>query len=336
MTSKELQKKEKNLTAQERFTSKIIQQFTAQAGEIELSPYQKRLIQNYYIYTDKALATAEESRSRKKDNHNPPIIWSNVNLNSLALDLVYYSKVGLDMAQDNHLFPIPYYNSKTKKYDLNLMPGYNGIAHIATEYAKEKPLDVITELVYENDTFIPHKRGGKQKFDDYTFDIPKPFDRGKIVGGFGYIQYENEIKNKLLFISKKDMDKRKPAYASAEFWGGEKYNYATKKKEKVEGWQDEMYLKTLKRFVYSSKNIPLDPQKIEDAAFKHVKEKEEKMAELEAQIEIEENANTIDIETITEEPEVNKQTGEIIEPEQEEKLPFEEDMPEPAEIEPEF
>ena len=308
-----IQKKEVTLNQKERFTAKILEEFKNTAGEIELSDYQRKLIQNYYIYCNKALTTAEDNRKRKKDSTNPPVIWANVNLNDLALDLVYYSKLGLDMAQPNHLFPIPYYNNKTKSYNVNLMAGYNGIAYIATKYALDEPLDVITELVYENDTFIPHKRGGRQKFDDYTFDIPKPFDRGAIVGGFGYIIYPNEKKNTLIFLSKPDMDKRKPAYASAEFWGGQKYNYATKKKENTEGWQNEMYLKTLKRFVYSPKNILLDPQKIESDAYRHMKKRDEEMASVTAQVEIEEQANTIDITEELEPEGVNTETGEVIE-----------------------
>ena len=42
---------------------------------------------------------------------------------------------GKEMMQENHLFPIPYKNNKTRKYDVNLMPGYNGIRYIAEKYA---------------------------------------------------------------------------------------------------------------------------------------------------------------------------------------------------------
>ena len=46
------------------------------------------------------------------------------------------------------------------------------------------------------------------------------FDRGKIVGGFGYIEFEDATKNKLIIMTLKDIEKRKTRHAAAEFWGG--------------------------------------------------------------------------------------------------------------------
>lgn len=61
------------------------------------------------------------------------------------------------MMQDNHLTPIPFKNNKTRKYDVNLMKGYNGIRFISEKYALDKPVSVTIELVYSNDTFRPIK-----------------------------------------------------------------------------------------------------------------------------------------------------------------------------------
>jgi recombination protein RecT len=135
------------LTMSERFTNLVLREFGSNvAGALQVSEYQKRLIQGYFISIDRALKMAEEARIRKNDNNknhkydnNLPVTWNNVNLNDLALDVVHYAKMGLDMMQDNHLFPIPYKNNKTNKYDVTLMPGYNGIQYIAEKYAVEKP-----------------------------------------------------------------------------------------------------------------------------------------------------------------------------------------------------
>ena len=65
----------------------------------------------------------------------------------------------------------------------------------------------------------------------------------------------------------KDILKRKPEYASANFWGGKATEWQTvdgkRKKVEVEkeGWFEEMCRKTLIREVYSAKHLPRDPQK---------------------------------------------------------------------------
>lgn len=65
----------------------------------------------------------------------------------------------------------------------------------------------------------------------------------------------------------KDILKRKPEKASGEFWGGKKTAWEKGQKVEVEteGWFEEMCLKTVKREVYSAKNMPRDPKKIDDA-----------------------------------------------------------------------
>lgn len=299
---------EQELNISERFINKVTSQFIKKAGQTQISEYQKQLIQGYFIKTDRALAMAEENRKRKngsnsdheKYDNNLPITWANVNLDNLALDVVYYSKVGLNMLEDNHLFAIPYKNTKTNKYDIVLMQGYNGIQYLAEKYALDKPKSITVELIYSTDTFKPIKKDFNNKVESYVFEINNPFDRGEIVGGFGYIEYEDKAKNKLVFMSKAAIEKRKPKNASPEFWGGT-IKVKDKKGKQVEitkdGWIDEMYLKTLKREVYSSKYIPRDPAKIDDL-YQYIKNRELENIELEAQHEIDNNANgdVIDID----------------------------------------
>ena len=175
------------LAMSERFTNTVLKEFGSNvAGAIQVTDYQRQLIQGYFIGIDRGLKLAEEARIRKNQSNtdhkwdNPlPVTWGNTNLNDLALDVVHYARMGLDMMQDNHLSPIPYRNKKTSKYDITLMPGYNGIQYIAEKYAVEKPLATTVELVYSTDTFRPIKKSKDNRIESYEFEITNAFDRGR-------------------------------------------------------------------------------------------------------------------------------------------------------------
>ena len=286
--------------AAERFTAKVMKEFGSTVGEIQVTDYQRQLVQGYFIAIDRALKSAEEERLRKNEknkdhekyDNNLPVTWGNVNLNDLALDVVHYARMGLDMMQENHLFPIPYKNNKTGKYDMTLVPGYNGIQYIAEKYAVEPPLAVTVELVYSTDTFRPIKKSAENRVENYDFAINNAFDRGEIIGGFGYIEFADPVKNKLVIMTKKDIEKRKPKYASANFWGGKQKVWENGKQvdQETDGWYEEMCLKTIKREIYSAKHIPRDPKKIDDN-YQYMKMREARIAELEAQDIIDANAN---------------------------------------------
>lgn len=299
----ELQKQE--LTASERFTGMVMKEFQGNIGGLNLNEYQKQLIRGYFIGIDNALKKAEEARlnknswksTKEEDKNNLPITWQNVNMNDLAIAVVHHAKLGLDMQIPNHLNAIPYKNNKTQKYDIGFLKGYKGLEYIATQLSLYPIRNIIIELIYSNDVF---EIVNKDNITRYNFIIKNPFDRGEIIGGFGYIQYVDETRNKIVTLSKKDIDKRKPSYAAAEFWGGEKYNPATKQKEPVEGWYEEMARKTIARATYNA--VPIDPKKVNES-YAYVVESNENTYEnvIEGQVaeEIEENANKelIDIET---------------------------------------
>ena len=322
--------------ASERFTKMVMHQFGGSVGAPALTEFQQRLIQGYFIAVDRALKAAEDERLRKNKNNRDhkfdndlPVTWENINLTDLALDVVHYARMGLDMMQDNHLFPIPYKNNKLKKYDVTLMPGYNGIRYIAEKYAVEAPVAVATELVYSTDSFRPIKKNRENRVESYEFTINQPFERGDVVGGFGYIEYSDATRNELIIMSLKDILKRKPAYASANFWGGKQkvWENGTQVEKEVEGWFDEMCLKTLIREVYSAKHIPRDPQKIDDS-YQYMKYREAQAAEMQVREDIDAYANGEIIDTTPELPPreaatlpptaesypVNRNTGEVIEP----------------------
>ena len=108
------------LAASERFTNMVLKEFSGSvAGAAEVTERQRRLIQGYFIGVDRALKLAEEERIRKNENNKNhdydntlPVSWNTVNMGDLALDLVHYARMGLDMMQPNMLFPIPYKNKK--------------------------------------------------------------------------------------------------------------------------------------------------------------------------------------------------------------------------------
>ena len=255
-----------------KFANDVIAGFAVSIGAPQVTDYQLRLIQNYFIGIDRALAEAESKRSRED---RPPVWWTNVNMEALVVDVVDCARLGLDMSQENHLYAIPYFNEKTRRYDVTLMTGYVGIEYVAMKYAADPPVNVTLQLVYENDVFKPIMRDAAIKVEAYRFEIPNPFDRGSLIGGFGYIEYKDARKNRLVTLSKAQMDKRKPERRSGNFWGK---------------WDDEMYLKTLARHVYSPKYIPRDPMKIDDA-YQHRKLREAQIAALEAETAVETGAN---------------------------------------------
>lgn len=319
------------LTMSERFTNKVLQEFGGNvAGALQVTDYQRTLIQGYFIVIDRALKAAEEERVRKNaanKNHdydnNLPISWKTVNLNDLALDLVHYARMGLDMMQENMLFPIPYKNNKRNWYDVNLMEGYNGIRYIAEKYAVEVPTAVTIEVVYSTDTFKPIKKGKDSRIENYEFKINNAFDRGEIIGGFAYLEFTDPTKNELIIMSMKDIKKRKPKYASANFWGGVQKVWENGKQVETEceGWLDEMVRKTIIREAYSAKHLPRDPKKVDDN-YQYMKMREARYAEIEAQTEISANANAILIdtaptpaelpETTADRPAVDLNTGEVV------------------------
>ena len=296
----------------ERFMQKVIHEFSGSVGEFQITEYQRQLIQGYFIGVDRALKTAEAERVRKNENNRDhkydnavPVTWANVNMADLALDVVHYARLGLDTMQANFITPIPYLNKKAGRYDINLMLGYNGIKYIAEKFALCPPKSVTIELVYSTDNFKPYKKGRDNDVESYDFEITNPFDRGHIIGGFGYIEYDDPKKNELVLMSMKDIEKRKPEYASANFWGGKANEWKNGKKVEVDkdGWLDEMCRKTLIREVYSPKHILLDPRKVDDS-YQYMKQREEKLQAVQEDMQtiIDVTANSVPVEQVKELP----------------------------------
>ena len=303
-------------TSADIFMAKVITEFTTGDSPVALTQFQRRLAKNYFITLDAVLAKAEAGRLKKSEKWRDevPVTWDHVNMQKLAQDVVAVCRIGLDPAQKNHIAMIPYKNNTTKLYDIGFIEEYRGIELKSMKYGLDVPDAVIVHLKYSNDIFTPYFKDKDNKSDTYEFKVVNAFDRGKVEGGFYYHFYaENFAKNKLVVMTLEEIEKRKPRYASPEFWGGEKPVWKDGKKtgkmESVDGWRKEMQWKTVYRAAYN--NITIDSQKI-DADYMRMKEIEGSVAEHNIQAEIDAKANkefidigsgeVIDAEVTTEMP----------------------------------
>lgn len=247
-------KPEKQLTASERFTNEVMRQFEAEAGmPAAFSDYERTLAQHLFLKIDSMLKEFEAKRLQSRNNEKAPYIWENINLRKLAPDAVHRIKLGLDALIPNHIHPIPYFNGKEGKYDLDLRVGYRGKHYYRVMNALEKPLDVRYELVYSNDKFKPIMKSFNNEIESYEFEITNPFDRGHVIGGFGYIMFEDPRKNKLVIVSKKDFDKSMNLAQSKDFW--------TK-------FPEQMMYKTLVHRV--TDHLQIDPKSVNAPAYAYV------------------------------------------------------------------
>ncbi|MEK3973685.1 recombinase RecT [Psychrobacillus sp. FSL K6-1267] len=287
-------------TQSERFLKNVETQFAAEAGApMAFTDYERTLAQHLFLKVDNVLKDLETKRLSADKPYGTAYEWKNVNMRKMALDSVHRVKLGLDALIPNHVHPVPYFNKREGKYDIDLRVGYVGEAYYKIQNAVDEPIDVIYELVYDTDEFIPIKKSHKNKIESYEFTIKNPFSRGKIIGGFGYIVYENEIKNELVMVTEEDFLKSRKAAQSKTFW---------------DGHPTEMRFKTLVHRVTSK--LKIDPKKVNAASYAYV---ENQNQEDSIRREINENANSeiLDIEGGEVEDimqiDVDEETGEVIE-----------------------
>jgi recombination protein RecT len=285
--------KSESRAASERFLENVEKQLVAETGnEIALTEHESTLAQHLFLKVDAILRDFETKRQNgKKSNEITPYNWHNINMRKVALDAVHVVKLGLDALIPNHLHPVPYFDWRAKKYNLDLRIGYVGKEYYRLQMAVEKPVDIIKELVYSNDHFKPIKKDAGHAVETYEFDIKNPFDRGHIIGGFGYLVYEEETKNKLILVSEADFEKSKKAAQSDKFWNAH---------------PERMRYKTLVHRI--TEMVPVDPMKI-NASFAHVEEME---SDNSVRREVNENANSEVLDIKAEEPNEPEEKPEII------------------------
>ena len=140
----------KDASHSERFTKMVEKEFSSNAGKLEVTSFQRKLIQHYFIKLDSVLKENESRRMAKSEQYRDSLefSWNNVNMPKLALDVVAYSSIGLDPLQSNHINMICYKNSKTNQFDVGFIEGYNGVELKAKKYGLDVPDSVVIELVY--------------------------------------------------------------------------------------------------------------------------------------------------------------------------------------------
>ena len=263
-------RKAADVAISEQFTHSIIKEFGRTVGEISLTPYQRRLAQHLFIRIDNALRELEAKRT---DKNKAPIIWPNVNMQRLATDAMHRVELGLDALIPGHIWPIPYLNSTTGKYDLDLRIGYSGKDFYKRKMAVEPPMDIIYHLVHKNDLFKPIMRSAKNPIEGYEFEIANPFERGDVIGGFAYMVYEDPTKNRLILVTNADFKKSEARAQSKDFWT----NYP----------EDMKYKTIVNR---ATKYLTVDPEKV-NAAYMAA-EREDEVIDVEmVKAEIKEHAN---------------------------------------------
>ena len=69
-------------THSERFTNAIEREFSSNAGELNLTSYQRKLCQNYFIKIDSKLKELEVKRMKTPEQYRDPLAftWENINL----------------------------------------------------------------------------------------------------------------------------------------------------------------------------------------------------------------------------------------------------------------
>ena len=256
MVAKEKEKEETKEIAKveptlgERFTNMVIREFS-EIGTVDLDPYKKRLAQHLFLGVDMALKRQEADR-QKKNETKLPIVWANVNMQQLAFNAMHCVELGLDALIPNHLHVVPYLNGKTGKYDLSLDIGYVGKDFYKRKMAIKPPKDIVYQLVYETDVFEPIMKTAQNNIESYRFEIKKPFNRGAVIGGFGYIIREDPTENQLIIVPKTSFDQSKNKARSQAFWGP---------------YEEQMQMVALVRRVTAKLNI--DPEKV-NASFMKV------------------------------------------------------------------
>lgn len=267
----------------ESFVSKIIKEGVGNP-DFSVTPVQRNLIQGYFVAMDHTLT-------------QQGIPWKDVIVDyKLAQDLMVCAQLGMDMRAEGMLYAVPRKdNHAGGKIRFTIQKGYKGRVFMAQKYAIGKLLDIDVHLVYENDEFTPHFRDANHPYDTFEFNPPRNcfVDRGNMVGGFAYISYENPAQNKLVVMSKADIDKRKAVAMSTKIW---------------DKWPEEMAIKTI--YIQAAKTVPLDPSKI-DSTYRASQVLDQEQADAETMQDIAVNQETGEVIDLTAQPQAIPESTQV-------------------------
>lgn len=285
-----------------RFTNTVVSAYADVAKGVVVTEQQRGLIANYFIEIDKMLKSSKQGYT-----------WQMVDMIDLAKSVASLARLGVDISIPHSVSFMPFRNGKTGKLNLVPCPGKGGKEFIAKKYGLYPLKHGTVELVFSNDEFIVNKKDANHDGDSYEFKIKSPFNRGKCVGGFGYLEYEDSSMNKLIVMSIDEIMAHKPKNADPAFWGGNNLN--------------AMIEKTVAKKTYGT--VTLDPDKVNAVkdSFDYLQAEEIKGASLEARETIQEhnsNGPMIDFvdadyeevsEPVEKSVEVVEDENEVVEPE---------------------
>lgn len=242
-----------------RYIEAIEKEYSGVINEpFKLNKHQRKLAYNMMLLLQNSLNEYEAKRIEKNQTNKSAYIWANVDMPRVARDSIHRIMLGLDAMIPNHISCIPYWDSAKGKYKLDMQVGYVGKDYYRRQMAIDAPKDIIYELVHENerDDFIIHKRDLNNDVESYSFNISNPWDRGEIIGGFGYLMFDDSTKNKLVIVTEADFQKYESCAKSPAFW--------TK-------WPVEMRYKSLVH--RTTEKLMMDPKKV-NASYHYVEEQE--------------------------------------------------------------
>lgn len=281
-------------TISEKFVRSVERQFTAQMGQAILwTPLQKTLAQHLYIKID---ASLKDLQSKGKNVH-----WNNINRDKLALDAVLVVSLELDGLIPNHLNVVPYKNGALSKgkdivYDLAIRPGYVGKLLAYRKASLDPIVDIDIQLVFKGDTFVPKLTPAGDSFEFTQID---PFRSDTdVVGGFGFIRYEDSRKNKLVIVTQRDFERSR---AASKAKGTKQTDEETGEVSIVGNFWEAHPVEMREKTVChrTAEAIVLDPAKVNTVSFEWAsKERDLALAEAEAEAEEFANRTVIDIKAI--------------------------------------
>lgn len=306
----------------DKFVAKIQRNFQG-AGELAVrwTDLQARLAQHLGVKIEMALETHEIKRSKNPQKKNDPAFdWANINMEALTIKAKNIIDLELDAAMPNHVHVVPYLNSRTNKYDVDLRIGYEGVLHSKKKFSTPAPLDVICKLAFEGDHFdIVHNESGGEEPDYKPLSYFKP---GAVEGGFGHIKFADPSLNRVIPVDEYEFEKAMKAAQSKDFWGGEfserKWNDDIKRYENVgeatfdAKFRRDMQYKTVVLRV--CKHLKLDPAKVNSDAWMAVEAAEVIAASELVAEDILENANTKELPAPSQTPEVESSVATPEEP----------------------
>lgn len=270
-----------------RFVAMVEREWQMQMADdsgLDWTTYEKTLAQHAFLKVDEALREAEQKRLERRDaDQRTPFTWKNVNLEKLALNTVHCVGLGLDPILPNHVHPVFYWNRREGKYDCNLQRGYAGKDLCARTMTLDPPLDIVYQLVHANDKFKPLWRSPDRPGDAYDFETPHPFDRGEVIGGFGYIIYDDPRKNRLHLVPKKEFELAEKNAGTDKFWKGDN--------------RERMLFKTVVNRV--ADKLQIDPRKVNSRSYAYVTDVELQTVDDEMADEMADEANQGDVIDIT-------------------------------------